>query len=240
MENLFLREEQVVADAEKLLKGNRIETENDRLFYSSLVEEYRKLLKQTTMLVKISDLNQSEMNEVSKRFELTSNIDELTGLYNRRYFNAVYRKEWASAVRTGSSLAIVIIDIDYFKKYNDIYGHLQGDKCLKLVSEAIKESVMRPRDVATRFGGDEFVVLLPNTDVDGAIHVTQKIMREIEKLEIRREGVPEYEKVTVSIGIAVVIPKEQDRINELIDASDKALYQAKSEGRNCFRMNHLK
>lgn len=240
MENLFLREEQVIIDAEKLLHDNKIETENDRLYYNALVEEYKKLLKQTTMLVKISDLNQSEMNSISKRLELTSNIDELTSLYNRRYFNDIYQKEWSGAVRSKSSLAVIMIDIDYFKKYNDIYGHLQGDNCLKLVSEVIRKAALRPQDIATRFGGEEFVVLLPNTNIEGAVHVAEKIIREVGKLEIIHEGVPEYGKVTVSIGIAVNVPKEHDIINDLIDASDKALYQAKSEGRNCYRVNYLK
>lgn len=188
------------------------------------------------MLIKISDLNQSELNSLSKQFEINSTMDYLTGLYNRRYFNEMFLKEWSSAVRSRSSLAMVMIDIDFFKKYNDIYGHLQGDVCLKLVAEAIKKSAVRPRDVTASFGGEEFVLQLPDTDAEGGKHIVGVIVENIDKLNLENLGSPVLKKVTVSIGVSAVIPQKKDSPDSFLNASDMALYRAKTEGRNCYRI----
>lgn len=237
MENIFSAEEQVIREAEKLLEAGAMDTEQDQARYAALLEEYKQLLKQFMMLIKISDLNQSELNALSKRLEFASNIDYLTGLYNRRYFNEVYEKEWLSAVRSQSELAMIMIDIDYFKKYNDVYGHLQGDSCLKAVSKAIRESVQRPRDIVARFGGEEFVILLPETDVKGAERIAGKIFSNIEALGIANAGSPISGKVTVSMGIASIFPKGEKPSSKLLNMSDMALYRAKTEGRCCCRVH---
>lgn len=236
MENIFLKEEQVIIEAEKLLEQNRIETIHDVLLYKDLLVEYKKLLKQMMTLIKISDLNQSELNAISKRFEINSTTDYLTGLYNRRYFNEIFQKEWSSAARSRNPLTVVMIDIDFFKNYNDIYGHLQGDVCLKLVAEAIKKTAFRPKDVAARFGGEEFILLLPDTDADGGERVANRIIDNIDKLNLENSGSSVSKKVTVSIGVSSVIPQKKDSPNVFLNTSDMALYRAKTEGRNCYRV----
>lgn len=236
MENIFFKEEQVINEAERLLELNKIDTESDELVYKDLLEEYKKLLKQMMMLIKISDLNQSELNTLSKRFEINSTIDYLTGLYNRRYFNEIFQKEWFSALRSNSFLAVVMIDIDLFKNYNDIYGHLQGDTCLKLVAEAIKKAAVRPRDVAARFGGEEFVLLLPETDIEGGKYIAGRIIDNIDKLNLEHIGSHVSKKVTVSLGVSAAIPQKKDSPNNFLNTSDVALYRAKAEGRNCYRV----
>lgn len=236
MENIFLKEEQVVAEAEKLLSSGMIETESDKAHYQTLLDEYKRLLKQLVMLIKISDLNQYELNSLSKKLGIASKIDALTGLFNRRYFNETYQKEWLSAARTKSSLAVIMIDIDFFKKYNDRYGHLQGDECLKAVATAIRSSILRPRDMVARFGGEEFVVLLPDTDTAGAEYIAGRIIAGIGKQGIPHSDSSVSDTVTVSIGIAASIPEKNDSSNKLLDMADKALYRAKLEGRNCYRI----
>lgn len=236
MENIFQKEEQVIIKAEALLNLHKIETENDALYYKALLDEYRELLKQFVMLIKISDLNQWELSSLSKRLGIASNIDDLTGLYNRRYFNETYQKEWLSAVRSRSLLAAIMIDIDFFKEYNDLYGHLRGDECLKSVSESIQKSVKRPRDIVARFGGDEFIVLLPDSDTDGAVHVAEIIITNIRRLDIEHSDSMFSKNVTVSIGIAAMIPGKDDIASTLLNMSDKAVYHAKRDGRNCYRV----
>ena len=236
MEDIFYREERVVDESEKLLDSGMIETDNDIRHYRTLLDEYKKLLRQMALLIKVSDLNHSELKLLSTRHEIASNIDVLTGLYNRRYFNEVYQREWQNALQAKYSLASIMIDIDYFKRFNDIYGHLQGDLCLNKVSEAIKKSASRPRDIVARFGGEEFIVFLPDTDIKGAVNITEKIINGIGKLNIINAGSSVSGKVTVSIGIAAMIPQETDASDDLLDKSDQALYRAKTEGRNCYRI----
>lgn len=236
MENIFINEKKVVKQAEKLLRAGAIETENDIRTYGTLLEEYKKLLRQFVMLVKISDINQSELNSLLKKLEAASNIDTLTGLFNRRYFNNMYEKEWLSSIRPETPLSALMIDIDFFKKYNDEFGHLQGDECLKRVADAIRMSVFRPRDIVARFGGEEFVVILPDTPVKGAEHVAGSIISNVERLTIPHPASPVYQKVTVSIGIASMVPSGSEFSVKLINLADNALYDAKHAGRNCYRV----
>jgi diguanylate cyclase (GGDEF)-like protein len=184
---------------------------------------------------KMSDLMHSEVKVLSYELEKMSNIDVLTNLYNRRFFNEMYQKEWYSALRSKASLAIIMIDIDYFKKYNDTYGHLQGDKCLKAVAEAIQESVKRPRDIVVRYGGEEFVILLPESSIDGAIHIAKTVLSNVEALILSHVASPLYGKVSVSIGVAALIPTNDNIPDLLLHTMDEALYRAKGDGRNCIR-----
>lgn len=235
MDNIFNIEEKVVYDAEELLKTNAFQLATDADNYKNLLEEYKKLLKQVTRMVKMSDLMHSELKGLSYKLEVMSNIDVLTNLYNRRFFNEMYQKEWYSAVRSKVSLAIIMIDIDYFKKYNDTYGHIQGDKCLKAVAEAIQKAAKRPRDIVVRFGGEEFVILLPESDIDSAAHVASDVLSNVDELCLPHTASKLYGKVSVSIGIAAAIPAKDDVPDLLLHMMDEALYRAKGDGRNCFR-----
>ncbi|RXZ31027.1 GGDEF domain-containing protein [Oxalobacteraceae bacterium CAVE-383] len=158
--------------------------------------------------------------------------DGLTGLANRRHFDIVLKDELSRATRSASSLALIMIDVDCFKQYNDLYGHLAGDECLRQVGLALQGTEGRPGDLAARYGGEEFALLLPNTDVAGALRVAEEIRKTIRELEIRHErNLPGV--VTVSAGVNALMPVPPDAMpSHLIGAADEALYLAKSSGRD--------
>jgi diguanylate cyclase (GGDEF)-like protein len=172
----------------------------------------------------------AELIEAKKRLELLSITDQLTGLKNRRYFDGCYISEYKRAFRSQSPLSIMVIDIDHFKRVNDTYGHLVGDECIRRVAQAIHVHSQRPGDVAFRYGGEEFVVLLTDTDCDGSSSVAQLIRQEVERIQYRYDG--SVVDLTVSIGIATEIPGDELGAKKLLQKSDDALYQAKGNGRN--------
>lgn len=241
MRELFEKEEQVALIAKGVIEAACFSSVEDEENYLFLYQEYKTLLRQMMRVVKLSDLMQLELKTVSGELERVSQVDSLTELYNKRYFNEVAIREWRNATRLNSPLAIIMIDIDYFKKYNDTYGHLQGDECLKNVATEIQNSVRRPRDTVARFGGEEFVVLLPETDIEGATLIAQNLLANVEKLAIEHVGSALKGKVvTVSIGVAAAFPGEVDTMESLLKQVDQALYAAKNEGRNCFRVYEKK
>jgi diguanylate cyclase (GGDEF)-like protein len=163
-------------------------------------------------------------------------LDELTQIANRRYFNVMMEQEWARAERGQYPMALILIDIDHFKAYNDRYGHQAGDGCLRAVAQALKQDVKRSGDLVARFGGEEFVILLPQTDVSGAIHVAKTIQQELATLKLPHEASPTSAYVTLCLGIAVLIPTPNNSIDQLIHEADKALYRAKQQGRNRYQI----
>jgi len=164
--------------------------------------------------------------------ERHSQSDGLTGLGNRRYFELRLHEEWSRATRQQWPISVLFIDIDYFKRYNDHYGHLQGDECLCRVAEAIQQAVKRDIDVAARYGGEEFVILLPDTNLAGAEQVARELQQAIRRLHIEHRGSNVEPFVTLSIGIASHIPQFPEKPEELLHAADTALYEAKEHGRN--------
>jgi diguanylate cyclase (GGDEF)-like protein len=164
--------------------------------------------------------------------ERYSHSDGLTALGNRRYFELRLAEEWSRATRQQWPISILFIDIDFFKRYNDHYGHLQGDDCLRRVAEAIQHAVKRDIDVAARYGGEEFIIMLPGTDLNGAEQVARELQQAIRKLHIEHPGSNVEPFVTLSIGIASHTPRFPEKPEELLQAADSALYQAKEHGRN--------
>jgi diguanylate cyclase (GGDEF)-like protein len=158
-------------------------------------------------------------------------IDSLTGLNNRRHFDIVLANEWERARRNHRPLAVLFMDIDYFKSYNDYRGHRAGDDCLAAIGKAIGHSLQRPADLAARYGGDEFVVLLPDTDTEGALDVAGRVLAAIGALAIPHAASP-LGRVTSSIGAAQVVPAMNDTPGVLLERADRALYAAKQAGRN--------
>ena len=156
--------------------------------------------------------------------------DALTGLHNRRHFDVVCAAEWERARRDRRPLAVLFIDVDHFKSYNDCHGHRAGDDCLASVAGAIRQSLQRPADLAARYGGDEFVVLLPDTDTDGALDVARRVLASVSALDIRHDDLPSGH-VTPSIGVAQLVPGVNDTSKELLERADRALYAAKLAGR---------
>ncbi|MCL2372547.1 MAG: diguanylate cyclase [Defluviitaleaceae bacterium] len=171
------------------------------------------------------------VNQMSKIKHL-SMTDTLTGVGNRHHFNTVMDKEWKLAVRNQTSLSFMMLDIDHFKKYNDAFGHLQGDTALKVVADVIVAKLLRPGDKMARWGGEEFAVILPITELTGALKVSEDIRSAIEKTSIKTEdGYDTF--VTVSIGVHCIVPGEEGHsLEKFVAETDEALYRAKQSGRN--------
>ncbi len=184
------------------------------------------------MIVKVRVKTHIGMKIIRDQLEELSMIDGLTRIPNRRYFDDNYTKNFHDAQREKTSLVILMIDVDHFKKYNDNYGHGQGDDCLIKIATALKNTIKRPTDFVSRYGGEEFVVLLKNIDADGAKNVAHNIINAVNDLKIPHEYSPTSDHVTISVGMAL---KENDLSQaELLKKADDALYRAKEGGRNKF------
>jgi len=173
--------------------------------------------------------------ELKYKTDLLENIssrDGLTGIYNRRRFDEALSTEWNRARRTNQPLSLIMLDLDFFKQYNDRYGHLYGDECLKAVAKTLSTTLKRAADFVARYGGEEFVALLPETPLEKAIFMAEKIRKKVESLHIEHEDSTLSPQVTVSIGVASTIPKQKADYNMLIEKADHALYDAKQSGRN--------
>ncbi len=158
--------------------------------------------------------------------------DGLTGLFNRRSFDQRLNAEWRRLSRTEQCLSVLLCDIDYFKRYNDTYGHQAGDAALVTVAEVLRDTVKRPGDMTARYGGEEFVVLLPDTNVAGAWHVAEALLVGLAQRNLPHAASAVTARVTLSIGIASGIPVPEDLPARLVNQADTALYEAKSAGRN--------
>jgi len=202
----------------------------------------RKLEKKEQELQVLVEERTRNLVEVTRKLEdavselqRISTQDGLTGIANRRYFDDVIDAEWRRSFRLKTSLALIMIDIDFFKAYNDTFGHLTGDECLKRVAQEIARHINRPGDLVARYGGEEFAVVLFSTNDEGAYIVAERIREGVEDLQIRHGKSPFNETLTISLGIASTIPDDNLRVAQLISMADKALYQAKRDGRNCIR-----
>ncbi len=176
----------------------------------------------------------NELNLVNQKLERLSLEDGLTGLKNRRFLDDTMDKEIASLMRSKEPLSIIMIDLDYFKQYNDIYGHIQGDQCLQAISASLKLAISRPRDVAARYGGEEFIIVLPDTHERGANKVVAGICKRIKDLALEHSASPFNKIVTVSVGLVTVVPCEQLSLDasSLLVLVDRQLYASKNKGRN--------
>jgi diguanylate cyclase (GGDEF)-like protein/PAS domain S-box-containing protein len=180
----------------------------------------------------------TERKKLERQLRELSRTDWLTGIPNRRAFDDALSMEWRRAMREGgASLSLFLIDIDHFKKFNDEYGHPAGDECLRLVASALAATVQRPGDFAARFGGEEFALVLPNTDAKGAKIIAERVREAVAALEIPHAGNPLGRVITISLGIATMrssgLGKEKPDAGILVMAADSALYEAKRRGRNC-------
>jgi diguanylate cyclase (GGDEF)-like protein/PAS domain S-box-containing protein len=175
---------------------------------------------------------EDKIMQLQRELEVLSYRDSLTGLANRRMFDAMFPVEWAKARATGEPLSLVVVDIDYFKQYNDQYGHLQGDACLRRVANTMDASASRARDLCARWGGEEFVLLLPSTERDAARNVAERCRKLLFQEAIAHERSRVSEQVTVSLGVGTIVPGPQDDPHAFLDRVDRRLYQAKAAGRN--------
>lgn len=170
--------------------------------------------------------------EANRELRRLSGQDPLTGLANRRTYDDALDRQWRRCGREGTPLSVVMVDIDFFKSYNDLYGHQQGDQCLERVAQTLAGGTRRPHDMVARYGGEEFVVLLPATPQVGALQTAEALRRLVEGLGLVHEGSSVGPVVTVSLGVATQIPGAGDEAADLVEAADRALYEAKAKGRN--------
>jgi diguanylate cyclase (GGDEF)-like protein/PAS domain S-box-containing protein len=170
---------------------------------------------------------------LQKELEALSFKDGLTGVANRRMFDSILEVEWANARRTNQPLSMILLDIDYFKQYNDHYGHVQGDQCLKRMGQVLSSAATRSRDFVARFGGEEFVLVLPETDEESAAKIAERCRNLLFKEQIPHEKSLVSQILSVSLGVGTIVPAHTDESIAFIEEVDKRLYRAKQNGRNC-------
>ncbi len=177
-------------------------------------------------------LAEKKLAEAQTALTMITRTDGLTGIANRRYFDEVLEKEWRRAIRKSNRLSLIMADIDYFKPYNESYGHWQGDVCLQRIAKALSGSVNRPVDLVARYGGEEFVALLPETDSKGVVHLANKMKSAVEGLAIEHTSSRVSANITISLGAATLTPGQEQNPHELVTQAERALYVAKMGGRN--------
>lgn len=183
-------------------------------------------------ILKVRIKNHLEQKLQHDILENLSSRDGLTGIANRRRFDEFLNQEWLRAKRNKTQLSLIMMDVDYFKQYNDNYGHLAGDDCLKQIASTLESQLKRPTDLVARYGGEEFVSILPDTDSEGALHIAKLFLESVSELKIPHSHSNVADYVTISIGVATVIPSALFSKEELIKVADSSLYEAKKAGRN--------
>jgi len=202
----------------------------------------KQLQEQNALLseeIKERQRAEAELQKANQELHRLATLDGLTQVANRRRFDDYLNLEWRRLQREQSPLSLILCDVDHFKLYNDTYGHLSGDFCLQEVAKAISNALKRPADVVARYGGEEFAIILPNTTIEGAIHVAELIQQNIQQLNILHSTSTVSKYVTISQGISCVIPHQNLTPHHLIDVTDEALYAAKAKGRNCIYSRNL-
>lgn len=187
----------------------------------------------TLLSVGVISINLRTLKRANRALDRLASTDALMGISNRRSFEGALYAEWQRAQRDAQPLGLLLIDVDYFKGYNDSYGHPAGDAALRQVASVLCEAVARPGDLVARYGGEELVVLLPGTPEAGAREIAQRIHRRLAQRAVAFGESPIAERLTVSIGVATLIPRRDNTADELVKRADEALYRAKSQGRNC-------
>lgn len=184
--------------------------------------------------------HEKALENANTKLERLAVTDGLTQLANRRIFDETLQKEWLRMRRVQQPISVILSDIDFFKRYNDHYGHPQGDACLQAVADCIKSSVHRPADMVARYGGEEFVIILPNTTSDGAFKVAEKIRTNVSSLKQEHAGSEVNDFVTLSLGVATIIPPMKGvHPDDLVKTADDALYASKDAGRNIVTVRDL-
>jgi len=215
---------------EALLQAQRIrQTREDALLIKAdSNEKLEQMVQERTLELEIA---LRELNEANQKLTEQATVDSLTGVKNRAAFDKRLLAEGRLSRRQQTPMAILMLDIDRFKSINDTYGHLAGDQALRLIAQTLKENLKRPADLVSRFGGEEFAIILPNTAEEGAVLVAELIRKTVAELPINWENktIP----LTISIGVSAEIINTENQPNNLLDQADKALYRAKNSGRNC-------
>ena len=222
-----IEEAKAIAD-EKMSGSMRVLIEAVLSMYDGLSSRTLDLLRERNARIKA----EAQLKEANRKLEALSITDQLTGLYNRRYLESIFENESRRVSREKSLLTFCLIDIDFFKLYNDSYGHLAGDAALKQVADCLKHSCRRPNDFAFRLGGEEFCVLSTNRQVNEVEMFCEILRKAVEDLKIPHEYSKASRYVTISIGVASEVPAAGDTLDAFVAIADKRLYRAKSSGRN--------
>ncbi|WP_320044694.1 diguanylate cyclase domain-containing protein [uncultured Desulfobacter sp.] len=224
---------------EELQKANEKIDEYSKTLALKVAERTKELQgknKALTLEVQKRQKIQKALEMANEKLILISNQDGLTGLANRRRFDDYLSREWFAHKRIKKEFSLILCDVDHFKFYNDTYGHRKGDDCLKRIAQAIEGCMRRPRDMAARYGGEEFAAILPETGLYGALQMAENIRSQVETLYIPHESSKICDHVTISLGVAVVIPNPDLTEKDFVEMADISLYEAKEEGgRNCVR-----
>lgn len=196
-------------------------------------EEKLKNAKETAEAanVKLEEVNR-QLEAANQELHRLTLIDGLTGIANRRHFDDVLDKEWRRCRRAQAPISLIMADIDYFKRYNDRYGHLQGDDCLRKVAQNLQTFAQRPGDLVARYGGEELAIILPDTPSENAFTIAENSRNAVASLNITHEDSPVADTLTISLGVVSMLPQPGMSPPSLIEAADKSLYKAKEEGRN--------
>ncbi|MGK7897656.1 MAG: diguanylate cyclase [Xenococcus sp. (in: cyanobacteria)] len=226
--------EEVMARIERQLEIKRLQ---------QLLQQQNILLQQQNILLQ-NEIErrvkvENALRQANQELHRLATIDNLTQIPNRRQFDQCIEREWRRLTREKAPLSLILLDIDYFKRYNDSKGHQAGDNCLKKIAKAIANSVRRPADLAARYGGEEFAVVLPNTNLEGAIHIANKIKIAVKNLNLEHPLSDVSEIVTTSQGISSTIPSTETSLESLIYDADIALYEAKIQGRDQLKVRVL-
>ena len=213
------------------ISNNLVLTENDIKRIQQYVSPLATAINNARMAEETITAKKN-VEAVNKELEKLANLDGLTQIANRRYFEQILYHEWRRAIRNKTPLSAIMIDIDFFKKYNDHYGHPSGDESLRSVAKALSKSLRRPQDLIARYGGEEFIALLPDTDIAGAQNIGEKMRMNVKGLEITHSHSLVADVITISAGIANIVPTNEIDPGTLIQAADRALYEAKKESRD--------
>ena len=206
------------------------------LRYARAVRELIDTRLENAILVDTLTDSNRNLEQTNEQLLELSSTDGLTQIANRRHFDNQLQREWGRAQRSRSILSYLMVDLDFFKPYNDHYGHLKGDDCLKEVAQAMERVLRRPGDFVGRYGGEEFAIISPDTPLEGAKILAENVREIVASLKIPHAGSPASEHVTVSIGVSATVPTADTSVDDLIRAADEALYQAKRRGRNCVQI----
>ena len=233
--DIFEDEQRVYDEAAARVETVKNGTPFDFEEYAKLTKEYGRLLRQLRRSTRIADRTTYELHENNMDLKDKVHYDALTGIYNRRFIEDSLVRVVRSLARSGGILSVLMVDVDNFKKYNDTYGHSEGDTCLKIIAETIAGSLSRADDFVARYGGEEFVVILPGTDESGARVMSNKILKNIIERKIPHEKNEANEAmgyITVSIGTTTSVVEHAHNGADYVKRADKALYMSKQNGRN--------
>jgi diguanylate cyclase (GGDEF)-like protein/PAS domain S-box-containing protein len=197
----------------------------------SEIKFLQQLATQVGIAIQQSQLY-NQLKKANRELHRLATIDGLTKVANRRCFDAYLQAEWRRMARSHQPLSIILCDIDHFKAYNDTYGHQAGDICLQQVAAALQETIKRPADLVARYGGEEFVAILPHTNLEGAAYIAQTIRDRVTALQLSHRASPVQAYITLSFGVAMMIPTLETSPHELVEKADNALYEAKDQGRD--------